>query len=52
MSKTFHGPRALAMPFLGFVFFLLMQIYAWNATLDMNLQYKPLTFSALPCCVL
>lgn len=27
-SKTFHGPRALAMHFLGFVFFLLKQISA------------------------
>lgn len=27
-AKTFHGPRALAMHFLGFVFFLLKQISA------------------------
>lgn len=26
ISKTFHGPRALAMTFLGFVFFLLIWI--------------------------
>lgn len=50
VSKTFHGPRALAMTFLG-CFFLLMQISAYNATSYMNFPYKPSDLCS-PLCTL